>query len=55
VPLAIFLEVEEPGIHSVAVSAREDGTELDAILLTSTRRFHPPEGKNPPETVLAGK
>lgn len=55
VPLAIFLEVEEPGIHTVAVSAREDGTELDAILLTSTRRFHPPEGKNPPETVLTGK
>lgn len=44
VPGLIYLEIEEPGPHTVQFSMREDGFEFDRWLLTNDRDYIP----NPP-------
>jgi hypothetical protein len=43
VPGAIYLDVPTAGLHVVQVSMREDGFELDQILLTTNPSFAPPQ------------
>lgn len=54
-PNKIFLEVHEPGLHTVHFSMREDGFEFDKWLLTTDIDFARPEGVGPDSVVYAGK
>ncbi len=44
---AIYLDVERPGEHQVQVSMREDGFELDKLVLTTNRAFAAPAEGGP--------
>ena len=46
VPYAIYLDIEEAGIHEVQFSMREDGFEFDKFILTKDK-FFKPEGQGP--------
>ncbi|MGF1484018.1 MAG: hypothetical protein ACFBZ8_06605 [Opitutales bacterium] len=50
VPGAIFLEIEEPGLHRIHFSMREDGFEFDRFLLTTDADFPRPADVGPPES-----
>lgn len=54
-PNKIFLEVKEPGLHTVHFSMREDGFEFDKWLITTDVAFARPEGVGPQSVVHAGK
>lgn len=41
VPHQIFLDIEEPGEHTISFSMREDGFEFDKWLMTTDRDFKP--------------
>lgn len=41
VPYAIYLTIDEPGIHEVQFSMREDGFELDKFILTKDKYYSP--------------
>ncbi len=41
VPYQIYLQVDEPGLHEVHFSMREDGFEFDKFILTTERDFTP--------------
>lgn len=41
VPYQIYLDVNEPGIHKIQFSMREDGFELDQWLMTTDKDFNP--------------
>ena len=48
VPLQIWLDVDEPGKHTVRFSMREDGFAFDKFLLTTDREYRPTgEGPQP--------
>ncbi len=53
VPLQLFLDVPSAGEHVVQVSMREDGFELDKILLTKSP-YYIPEGFGPASLAKAG-
>jgi hypothetical protein len=53
-PGILTLEIKEPGQHTVQVSMREDGIELDRILLVN-RRDYRPEGLGPQPLAKAGR
>ena len=40
-PYKIYLDIYEPGEHELLVSMREDGFELDKLMLTRNRDFRP--------------
>ncbi|MEM6312760.1 MAG: hypothetical protein AAF743_01665 [Planctomycetota bacterium] len=40
-PLTVWLDIEEPGVHMVTLSMREDGVELDRFLLTKDKALNP--------------
>lgn len=42
-PYKIYLDIEEPGVHEIHFSMREDGFEFDQWLLTLDREFNPRE------------
>lgn len=46
----VWLEVDEPGLHTIEFSMREDGFELDKVVLTLDPDFEP-EGFGPDETL----
>jgi len=50
-PYKIFIEVDEPGVHTVSFSMREDGFEFDKWLLTTDRNYKP-TGAGPDELIL---
>ncbi len=52
-PYLIYLDIENPGVHEITFSMREDGFEFDRFLLTSEKEFVP-EGIGPEVTVVAG-
>ena len=41
-PYKIFLDVPSPGLHTLSLSMREDGFEMDQLLLTIDRDYTPP-------------
>ena len=48
-PCKIFLDIEQPGLHSIEFSMREDGFEFDKWLMTKDRGFERPADAGPPE------
>jgi len=54
VPGQLYLDVPSAGVHVLNVSMREDGFELDRILLTRDPAYVP-EGLGPPTRLLAGR
>ena len=54
VPGILTLEVPSAGVHTIHVSMREDGFELDKILLVN-RKDYAPEGLGPDSVVHAGE
>lgn len=53
-PGKIFLEVAEPGLHTIQFSMREDGFEFDRWLITTDRNFNRPDGVGPATAVKSG-
>ena len=53
-PHKIFLEVKEPGEHTISFSMREDGFEFDKWFMTTDREFQRPAGVGPKPQVFAG-
>ena len=50
VPNTIFVDVPSEGVHNLMISMREDGFELDKLLLTQDSTYLP-KGKEKPETL----
>lgn len=53
-PYKIYFDIEEPGIHEVMFSMREDGFEWDRFLMTTNKEYVP-EGIGPSVKLTAGK
>jgi len=51
-PYKIYLDIENPGLHTIEFSMREDGFEFDKWLMTKDRDFPRPEGPGPSENLL---
>jgi len=49
-PNTIYIEIPHKGVHTIMVSMREDGFELDKLLLTKEKGYIP-VGKDKPETL----
>ncbi|MCG8648543.1 MAG: DUF5060 domain-containing protein, partial [Pirellulales bacterium] len=54
-PYKIFLDVDQPGVHKISFSMREDGFEFDKWMMTKERQWERSEGVGPPTTVDQGK
>ncbi|MCR9294214.1 MAG: DUF5060 domain-containing protein, partial [bacterium] len=54
VPYEIYVDVEEPGLHQIHFSMREDGFEFDKWLMTTNRELQRPVGVGPDSVVFAG-
>jgi hypothetical protein len=54
VPYQIYLDIEEPGTHTIMFAMREDGTEFDKWVLTRQRKMAP-HGTGPDPRVQAGE
>jgi hypothetical protein len=52
-PYKIYLDIEQPGLHTIEFSMREDGFEFDKWLMTKDRNFARPEDPGPAEQLLA--
>jgi hypothetical protein len=52
-PYKIYLDIEQPGLHTIEFSMREDGFEFDKWLMTKDRNFARPEGPGPEEKLYA--
>lgn len=46
----VWIEIDAPGMHDIVFAMREDGLELDKIVLALDPEFEP-EGDGPPETT----
>ncbi|RLA85138.1 MAG: hypothetical protein DRG34_07700 [Deltaproteobacteria bacterium] len=46
-PYKLYLDIEEPGLHTIEFSMREDGFEFDKWLMTKDRDFTRPEDAGP--------
>ncbi|MEM1348090.1 MAG: hypothetical protein AAGI01_05985, partial [Myxococcota bacterium] len=44
------IQIDAPGMHTVSFAMREDGFELDKVVLTTQAGFTP-SGQGPPETL----
>ena len=53
VPGQLYLDIPTPGQHIISVSMREDGAELDRILLTSDPQYTP-QDQGPPTRLKQG-
>jgi hypothetical protein len=53
VPLQLFLDIPSAGVHEIAIAMREDGFELDKLILVQSRDFKP-EGVGPAPRVKQG-
>ncbi|MCR9199976.1 MAG: DUF5060 domain-containing protein [Planctomycetaceae bacterium] len=53
-PHKIFLQIDQPGEHTIHFSMREDGFEFDKWLMTTNRDFAPPEGHGPAPIASSG-
>jgi hypothetical protein len=45
----LYLDIEEPGLHTIMFSMREDGAEFDKWLMALEREFARPSDAGPPE------
>ncbi len=54
VPMQLFLDIEKAGEHEIAFSMREDGFEMDKIVLARNKEFKP-EGHGPAVKVKSGR
>jgi hypothetical protein len=54
VPYQIWLDIDEPGQHVLTVAMREDGTELDKLVLTKQPKMRP-DGTGPEPKVKRGE
>ena len=52
-PDKIYLAVEQPGLHTIEFSMREDGFEFDKWLMTTDRDLTRPAGPGPPQRQRA--
>lgn len=43
VPMEIYLDIHQKGVHEIQFSMREDGFEFDQFILTRDRDFNPPQ------------
>ena len=50
-PYKIFIEVKQPGLHTIEFSMREDGFEFDKWLMTKDRNFIRPADTGPKEHI----
>ena len=55
VPYKIYLDIDQPGIHTIHFSMREDGFEFDKWLMTRDRDFQRPDDEGPVSTSNAKK
>jgi len=46
-PYKIYLDIDQPGLHTIEFSMREDGFEFDKWLMTTNRNFTRPEDAGP--------
>lgn len=53
-PYKIYLDIDEPGEHTIHFSMREDGFEFDKFLLTTNRDFARPANAGPDSVVRSG-
>ncbi|MCD0460440.1 DUF5060 domain-containing protein [Roseiconus lacunae] len=53
-PYKIYLDIDEPGVHSIHFSMREDGFEFDKWLMTKDRMFARPSDVGPDSVVYEG-
>ena len=53
-PHKIYLDIEEPGKHTISFSMREDGFEFDKWLMTTNRDFNRPSDIGPTPVVHSG-
>jgi hypothetical protein len=51
-PFKIYLDIDEPGTHTISFSMREDGVEFDKWLMTTDREFGRPTDDGPAERIL---
>lgn len=54
-PHKIFLDIDKPGVHTIAFSMREDGFEFDRWLMTKDKNFQRPTGVGPATRVFSGE
>lgn len=54
-PHKIYLDISEPGEHTIHFSMREDGFEFDKWLMTTDRSFPRPDGTGPKSVVIQGQ
>jgi hypothetical protein len=54
VPWLLYLDIEKAGAHTIHVSMREDGFELDKFVLASSKEFKP-EGTGPEPKLKSGE
>lgn len=47
----IWLQIDTPGLHTIMLSMREDGLEIDKMLMTTDPEYTP-SGEGPPETTV---
>jgi hypothetical protein len=47
----IWLQIDEPGLHVISLGMREDGLELDKLVMTTDPDYEP-EGDGPPERFV---
>ncbi len=52
-PYLIYLDVATAGLHKISFSMREDGVEMDKIILTKDK-FYVPSGKGPAHVIIIG-
>jgi hypothetical protein len=53
-PHKIFLDIKQPGEHTIHFSMREDGFEFDKWLMTTDREFQRPDGVGPESQIHSG-
>ncbi|MEM6979721.1 MAG: DUF5060 domain-containing protein [Planctomycetota bacterium] len=53
-PHKIFLDIPEPGVHTISFSMREDGFEFDKWLMTTNREFERPSDAGPSSVAYSG-
>ena len=54
-PYKIYLDIENPGEHTIEFSMREDGFEFDKWLMTTNREFERPDDVGPQSLIHAGQ
>ena len=54
-PHKIFIDIDQPGQHTISFSMREDGFEFDKWMMTLDRQLRRPEGVGPKSEIKSGQ